>query len=227
MKNYKHYSFDLWGTLIRPNEKFEEAIALYIYNVYASSYFTINQIINIIRDIEFKSTRCSELIEKHIDSSIMINSIFERIKWIPTLKDIENVQSYFNKLFLENLPYLYDEHTRHVLKTLKEKGCSMNILSNTGFVSGKILDISLSKLEILDYFDFTMYSDEYGFAKPNEEFFELMFWTYLEHIGILKTVNRNDVIHIGDNPIADGGSTQINVDFFQINTNNNTILDLL
>jgi len=228
MERYKHYSFDLWCTLIRSNPESKRLVCEYIYNTYASSTHTLQFVCDAIRDVDLRCTRYCEISGMHVDSSMMIFMIFEKIGWCPSCADIQNVQDKYNSFFLENMPYLYDNHTKHVLNILFERGAALNILSNTGFISGDILNKVLKKLEILDYFDDTMYSDFYKIAKPNPEFFQKMVKYAIEfHPNELMMVKRSDILHVGDNPIADGGSEAVGIKFFQINTNDKTILDLL
>ena len=50
-----------------------------------------------------------------------------------------------------------------------------------------------------NYFSFQIYSDETGFSKPNKEIFQLVY----NQIESLKSIAKKEVIHIGDNKIAD------------------------
>jgi putative hydrolase of the HAD superfamily len=50
-----------------------------------------------------------------------------------------------------------------------------------------------------NYFSFQIYSDETGFSKPSKEMFQLVH----NEIKSLKSIEKKEVIHIGDNKIAD------------------------
>jgi len=72
-------------------------------------------------------------------------------------------------------------------------------LSNTAFILGKTLHKVLSGYELSSYFSFEIYSDELGLAKPNSEIFQILY----EKINQIKPVDKQKIIHIGDNQIAD------------------------
>jgi putative hydrolase of the HAD superfamily len=100
-------------------------------------------------------------------------------------------------------------------------------LSNTGFIKGATLRIALEKIGIAHFFNFQLYSDEVNLSKPNVEFFSLMIEKIYE---VRKHDNLvlDDIIHIGDNIIADiNGANRLKINSFQVNSNLNTIADLL
>ncbi len=111
---------------------------------------------------------------------------------------------------------------QHIKQNL---GCSINILSNTGFIKGKTLRKVLTGLGISEFVDFQLYSDETGMSKPNFVLFNLM-------INEVKARNANiqlnNIIHIGDNNVSDvGGAAGAGICSMLINSNQVSIKNLI
>lgn len=66
----------------------------------------------------------------------------------------------------------------------------MAIVSDSGITPGRVIRQVLRELEILDYFDSTVFSDEVGVCKPNR----VMFERALGELG----VGPREAIHVGD-----------------------------
>lgn len=80
-----------------------------------------------------------------------------------------------------------------------EHGKTINILSNTAFIQGSVLRRVLEYYELSDYISFQLYSDETGYSKPNKEVFDMVF----HKANNANDVSRAEIVHIGDNEIAD------------------------
>lgn len=81
------------------------------------------------------------------------------------------------------------ESTRELLENLSQN-YQIGLISDTGMTPGKILIQILEELDIRQYFDTFVFSDEIGFYKPNSK----MFQTALSKL----KCNSNESIHIGD-----------------------------
>lgn len=125
------------------------------------------------------------------------------------------------------MPLLYCSECIDVLSRLRESDLStVSILSNTGFIKGKTLRKVLKHLNLDSLLDFQLYSDEFRLSKPNREFFQLM----LDTIDQKKhpQIELKQIIHIGDNPIADvRGAEAIGINSLLINSNHLSISHLL
>jgi len=96
----------------------------------------------------------------------------------------------------------------------------MGICSNTSFINGYILHNLLDNLNISKYFKTFIFSDWVNMSKPNPLIFR-------------EVINRSQykptqILHVGDNVFADGGSENVGIDFIHINGNSNkTISEIL
>lgn len=231
MKTYKHYSFDLWLTLIKSNPIFKKERALFFHEHLNSNVKSLEEVELLFRKVDLMSNAINQKSGKNLDAEEMYlmivyelngsNSIFEDL-------DMEELLHKMEQLFFQYIPTLYNSETLSTLNSLKEiPEVSMNILSNTGFIKGATLRIALEKIGIAHFFDFQLYSDEVNMSKPNSEFFFLM----LEKIYAGRkndSLLLDDIIHIGDNVIADiHGANRLGINSFQVNSNLNTISDLL
>lgn len=218
----KHYSFDLWLTLIKSNPEFKSRRDLMFFELFNPSGLSKEEVSAIIRKVDVKSNHISEITELHVPCERMIYDILhelnfpsEEITHALLLMIFTRIQS----LFLEYPPVLYDENTLSTLEQLHEQGCQLNILSNTGFITGATLNKVLVKLGIKKFFNFSLYSDNTRLSKPNVKMFDLVKDMYFDCVSI---------IHVGDNPMADGACiNNPSFSYFQINSNHKTIIDLL
>ena len=131
------------------------------------------------------------------------------------------------QLVFENMPLVYNAETIDILTKIKaEREITLNVLSNTAFIKGSTMRNVLQHLQIGDFFDFQFYSDELGISKPHSKIFEVTF----DKIRLIRKepILPREVIHIGDNPIADiAAANTFGMGSFQINSNNKLITDLL
>jgi putative hydrolase of the HAD superfamily len=227
---YKHYSFDLWLTLIKSNPLFKQERTKYFHAKFNKKHKTVEEVALIFRQVDLMVNAINEKTGKNIDADemyIMVISIINDFSVDFTNINLNLLYDDMENLLLKYLPILYDKGSLKVLDFLKNTNHStLNILSNTGFVSGITLRKVLKVLEIDQFLDFQLYSDEVRLSKPNQKFFELM----LDSIDRVKhpVLNLNEVIHIGDNPIADvQGAKAIGINSLLINSNNLSISTLL
>lgn len=228
---YQHYSFDLWLTLIRSNPLFKVKRTKYFHQQFNYQHKTIEEVAFIFRQVDLMVNVVNEKTGKNIDADEMyfmvislLNEgmlLLQDINWIALEEEMES-------LLFEHLPLIYGNETIKTLQHICQNGEStVSILSNTGFISGKTLRKVLKKLNLDSYFDFQLYSDEAGMSKPNPDFFKLMLHQIAD---IRKTnqINLNQIIHIGDNEIADvKGANSVGIHSLLINSNNQTISSLI
>lgn len=196
-----HISFDLWLTLIKSNP--QAKIAKYYYlqkylNHKYKDYYSIEKIENSFKQVDLASTYASEVTGKHIDFETMLLHILSNLN-VPVQdfdkQELDRLQGAFDAIFLTHPPVLFDKNTLNVLEDLTEAGYSINILSNTGFIEGRVLEVVLDLLNIKQFFKNRLYSDVFGIAKPNSKFFN--------KVEELYGIDKKFMLHVGDNLNAD------------------------
>jgi len=230
MPFFKHYSFDLWLTLIKSNPIFKLERAKYFYNYYNTTGKSLEEVNAIFRKVDLMVNSINEKSGKNIDAEemyLMVISIINDYSTDFSAVDVEGLYRTMEELLLENMPHIYCSESLDVLHRLKASGKStMSLLSNTGFIKGVTLRKILNHLKLDQVLDFQLYSDEVRMSKPNPKFFQLM----------LDTINReqhqsielHEIIHIGDNPIADcRGAESLGIKSLLINSNHLKINHLL
>ena len=226
MPFYRHYSFDLWLTLIKSDPAFKIERTRYFHSHFNNANKSIEEIAAIFRQVDLMVNSINEKTGKNIDAEEMYLIVISKINNYSTAIhdiDIDGLYHTMEDLLLNNMPVLYCSECIDVLYKLRESGQSTtSLLSNTGFIKGKTLRKIMTHLELDKLLDFQLYSDEAKMSKPNPLFFQLM----------LDTVNKNrhmdldldEIIHIGDNPLADvKGAEAIGIKSMLINSNHLTI----
>lgn len=228
MAFYKHYSFDLWLTLIKSNPQFKVARTAYFFKHFNAAHKSIEEVGQIFRQVDLMINAINEKTGKNVDADEMylmvialINNFNNNFKLIA----LDDLHRDMEKLLFTYPPVLYSNETLNVLAQIKAKpSVTTNILSNTGFIKGKTLRNILNHLGIAEYIDFQLYSDEVRMSKPNQNFFKLM----LKEANQYQKLNAADVIHVGDNQNADIlGAHAVGINSLLVNSNHQTISHLL
>ena len=231
MKAYKHYSFDLWMTLIKSNPQFKTERTKYFFKHFNHKEKTIEETRIIFRQVDVMCNAINEKTGSNIQAEEMYLMVISAMNdYIFPLQDVDIVKLYHDMeaLVLQYVPVIYSVDTTEVLHCIKEKSnAGFSLLSNTGFIKGITLRKVLEQLKISYYFDFQLYSDEEGMSKPNVNFFKLLITEAAAIRGDTIT-NLKEIIHIGDNLKADiGGAEQAGISSLLINSNHLTISNLL
>lgn len=230
MPFYKHYSFDLWLTLIKSDPAFKMERTKYFQTHFNTTKKTIEEVALIFRQVDLMVNAINEKTGKNIDADemyLMVISIINDYSTAFQDIDVEGIYLEMEELLLKHMPLLYCSKCIDVLSQLRESDLStISILSNTGFIKGKTLRKVIKHLKLDGLLDFQLYSDEFRLSKPNREFFQLM----LDTIDQKKhpQIELKEIIHIGDNPIADiKGAEAIGINSLLINSNHLSISHLL
>ncbi|MEO6522060.1 MAG: HAD family hydrolase [Mucilaginibacter sp.] len=228
MAIYKHYSFDLWLTLIKSNPLFKKQRSRIFYEQFNNQNKSLDGVELAFRQVDIMCNSINETTGKNIDADemyLMVISIINDHKINLQDIDIHSVYTDMENLVFEYMPMIYCDRTPEVLAFIKNQPyCTANLLSNTGFIKGVTLRKVLKHLAIDQYFDFQLYSDEAGLSKPNKAFFQLM----INEAFALKEISLNQIIHIGDNPRADiWGADMVGINSLLVNSNNTSIVKLI
>ena len=199
--NYKHLSFDLWLTLIKSNPEFKKKRNLLFKDFFEVEY-SIEKVTEVVRYYDVLCNNINEKTGFNIDTFEIYYFILNALN--VNINDIEIAKlSKFYKetelLFMKFKPDLIYPKIQLLFEEIVEQEKTISILSNTAFIKGVTLRKLISYYDLENYFSFQIYSDETGFSKPSKEMFELVH----SEIKSLKSIEKKEVIHIGDNKIAD------------------------
>lgn len=227
----KHYSFDLWLTIIKSNPIFKKERAIYFHKNYNYNNKSLEFVEKAFRNVDLMCNAINEKTGGNIDAEEMYLMVIHQINDSSIFFNDLNLSELYSKmelLFFKYSPILFDENTIVILEKLKQNSDnSLNILSNTAFIKGSTLKQLLNKLNISKYFDFQIYSDEAGFSKPNAKIFDLLIEKINAHRKNIE-LSKHQIMHVGDNEIADiKGAKIAGLETFLINSNNKNILNIL
>lgn len=198
---YKHISFDLWLTLIKSNPLFKEKRNL-LFKEFFSIERHIDEVAATIRKFDVLTNVINEKVGRNFDTFeiyyLIINELGRDISRF-SKNHLEEFYRLTENLLMQNVPMLLDQDIITMLHSLKESGKTINVLSNTAFIKGISLRKVLLHHEIDQFFNFQVYSDEIGYSKPSMEIYA---YTY-DKIKQLGPIEKNQVLHIGDNVISD------------------------
>jgi putative hydrolase of the HAD superfamily len=199
--NYKHLSFDLWLTLIKSNPEFKNKRNLLFKNFFEVDS-TIEKVTEVVRYYDVLCNNMNEKTGSNIDTFgiyyLILNALNVKISDV----EIEKLIAFYKEtelLFMKFKPDLIYPKIQLLFKEIIEQDKSISILSNTGFIKGVTLRKLMAYYELENYFSFQIFSDETGFSKPNKEMFQLVY----NEIKKNKSIEKKEVLHIGDNTIAD------------------------
>lgn len=227
----KWVSFDVWGTLINANPNYRPQRNKLIAEILFPEVFNTPTVLLSDMDVvdgmvkkakDFCDYSNEALGEQMSWRQALLNTIMNYSHMIDKSKIAERMAFFDNenkKLIFKHLPYPID-NVYGVLEMLRDKKVGANVACNTGFTDGVTMMAILEELKLNKFFHFSVYSDMVMASKPSEKFFN--------HVIIGALANRKDILHVGDNAFADGGSIKVGIPFLQVNGNSgNTILETL
>jgi len=102
----------------------------------------------------------------------------------------EVVEKAYEDITLEPLPNPMP-YVRNALDAMKAAGYRLGVICNTGMAGGRVLREVLRRHGLLDYFEVTTFSNEFGVSKPHPT----IFLHTLEELGAIKPAQA---LHVGD-----------------------------
>lgn len=200
-QNFSHFSFDLWLTLIKSNPQFKSKRNLLFKNFFDVEC-SIEKVTEVVRYYDVLCNNINENTGLNIDTFeiyyLILNALNVKVNDI----DRKQLNLFYNEtelLFMAYKPQLLFPKIDSLFDEIRNQGKTMNILSNTGFIKGYTLRKIIADYELEQYFSFQIYSDEVRFSKPNYKIFQLVH----DQINSFKEITKKEVLHIGDNRIAD------------------------
>lgn len=189
----KHISFDFWDTLYTGNPNFRINRASYIEKKF-------NRLPEIIH-ASVKKTKdfCDGTVERtmsNIDAKTQTWHLLESMG-CATVQNVIELSEETHRIFLHNPPI--PTFSMRDLVSLKERGLSICISCNTGLISGDSIVEMLLNTGMYHVFDYVIFSDHIGYAKPNPLYME-----EVKNHPNCKADAFNHILHVGDNPNTDG-----------------------
>ncbi|MHA3789385.1 HAD family hydrolase [Flavobacterium hauense] len=217
---YKHISFDLWLTLIKSNPQFKNKRDL-LFKDYFSIDKSIEDVSAVIREYDVLTNTINEKVGRNFDTYeiyyLILNALGVGIESITT-KELSIFYKHTEDLLTEHKPLLLSDSIPEILKSLKDEGITANILSNTAFIKGSSLRKIISHYGLEGVFSFQAYSDETGFSKPGLEMYNHAY----ENILKIGNIQKNEVLHVGDNLVSDyNGAKNFGFNAYLITNNQN------
>lgn len=224
----KHISFDLWMTLIRSAKDFKKEKAKLFCSYFGLHQVDPDHVVKAFRETDLMCNRINETVGKNVDSLEMYMLVMSKLGIDLSGIELHHLETYYQlteKVFFQHPPQLFNEEVLPILANLKDKGYTISILSNTGYIKGRTLRKLMEQTGIAAYMDFQVYSDEVAASKPSPNIFEHLYRQANElHNGQL---DKQEIVHIGDNPLADvGGATGFGVNALLINEQNMTLQNI-
>ncbi len=199
--SYKHLSFDLWLTLIKSNPEFKIKRDL-LFKEYFEINCSLEEVSRIVRYYDVLCNNTNEKTGLNIETFEIYLLILNALNVSIIEIDIKKLKDFYTEtefLFLQFKPDLIYPNIHFLFNEITDKEKTISILSNTGFIKGFTLRKLLIHYGLEHYFSFQIYSDETGFSKPNYKMFELVY----DQIENKNLIQKRDILHIGDNEIAD------------------------
>ncbi|MHA2131239.1 MAG: HAD family hydrolase, partial [Promethearchaeota archaeon] len=136
----------------------------------------------------FSEVSFEDINYRHICTENRILRVLKQINVEIHQTELDKLKQEFESLMLQDPPKIKKgvESTLDVLAPDYKIG----LISNTGVTPGPIISEVLERLNILQYFDETIYSDETGYFKPHPKMFEIPLGKF--------DCEPQNAIHIGD-----------------------------
>lgn len=180
-KQYKYISFDLFDTLIFRTYQSPKDVFNAVEHVYNARHKEkIKNFCKLRYKAELKARK------KARDKEITINNIYDYIE----SKNKDILKLYEKNIEIENC--VPNKIMYEVLKALQDMGRKI-IITTDMYLDTETINNILSKIRINNYILFL--SSEIGFTKISGKLFPFIIHT----LGI----DKNEIVHIGDNPISD------------------------
>lgn len=188
-----HISFDLWGTLLKSNPEYRYAQAQY-YKEFVQE--NLRQEVFDPASVLKAASTCADTMIGYL--GIDINplgyaglALAEQIMLTDTAAELVHwLKQGFQEIAISNPPALIHADTIEILVELKEKGKTLSVGSNTGYIESKTMFRLLRKLGINHLFDFHVFSDTTYACKPRMKFFK----SIRDQVGQIPAV----ILHVGD-----------------------------
>lgn len=199
MVHIKVVSLDNWLTISRSNPDYSVGRSLLIQRLLAPSVplDEVERIVRQVKDGMDKKTVSED--GRWYGFTDRLNAIYQLLPANARIPSLDAVISVVEQglidLMRSDPPHLIEEDVADVLAEIKARGVKLALISNTGFIDGVHMKVAFETKRIWRYFDYPIFSNEVGVAKPNQ----LIFQHLVEKAGVLP----REILHVGDDYEAD------------------------
>lgn len=220
-ENYETYVFDLYGTLVDIHTEEEDEILwkkLALFYGYYDAIYEPDELKNAYKELvsgkeaELKMTLDGDARYAHESSpEIEITEVFAELfarKGVTVDAALAVHTGQFFRVLATDYVRTYPG-TEQMLKTLKEKGKKVYLLSNAQRI---FTEFEMHVLGIAKYFDGILISSDYKTKKPDKRFFDILVETY--------QLDVTTTLFIGNDSHADiAGAKTVGFDTFYLYSN--------
>lgn len=201
LEGFRHLSFDLWLTLIKSDPAFKP-MRDELFARHFGLKPQLDKVSAAFRHFDLLFNRINEQAGGNVQTIEMLYVILDHLGVQAGTVPATALEAFYDEmelLFMAYPPVLLERDTLRAFDRIKAHGCSISLLSNTGFIRGRSLRLLLENLGIAARLDFQLYSDELGYSKPSHRAYA----SVLEESNKRRTLEKQHILHIGDNPVAD------------------------
>ena len=186
-------TFDFWSTLvdgtITPERTAERLARLHRTLVGAGHACTVEEVeVGFKRAFE-KITAAARETYKDVGPPGRWAALAQELGVPDGLIPYEVVEHAYEDITLEPLPERMP-YVEVAVEALKDAGYRLGVICNTGMAGGRVLREVLARHGLLDAFDVTVFSNEFGWSKPDPRIFQHT----LEQLEVPST----QALHVGD-----------------------------
>jgi FMN phosphatase YigB (HAD superfamily) len=187
-------TFDFWSTLVDGDMTPERTLArmAYLQQALAGSGHECS-----IEDLRGAFDRAMERVGEASRESL--EDVGPPGRWAEVARELgipdglipyEVVEKAYEDLTLDPLPEPMP-HVHEAVRAVREAGYRVGLICNTGMAGGRTLRQVLARHGLLDFFDATVFSNEFGYAKPHPSIFH-------HTLAELGGVTPGRALHVGD-----------------------------
>ncbi|MDX6450649.1 MAG: hypothetical protein QOH16_698 [Gaiellaceae bacterium] len=189
-------SFDLWATLLRSHPRFKQQRDQCLWEL-LSVRRPIEEFRRIVRAVDVLVEAACAVDGRHRGLRERVELIARFCGARAPLSEaiVAQVTAVQSQLVRDSPPQLVDAALPSLLTHVSSRFV-VAVTSNTGFVPAHDLKWVLEHHGLARAVSHLVFSDEVGFAKPSIRIFD--------HLVALAQVQRERILHIGDNSVADG-----------------------
>lgn len=202
LKNIKHMSFDFWNTLAIPNLEFSAARTRVIADYYGIEETEAKRVYTSVKKFADTAAELTGFGTTRENVMKLLNAQMPENKQLSD-EDLGILAGVIDDLFITFPPSIPNDLVLLLTQIQERHGITMNILSNTNFIQGELLQEHVINPTFGEtFFSFQMYSDAHQMAKPSSDYYNRLVFNARSSVR-WPSCERKEILHIGDNEITD------------------------